>query len=153
MLLIDGESEDELADEENISDIRKTSALVRLKHTNISQPRLGNIDRNAGENIRCIKLLTYWLKKAIYEKNNNPKYSESSGTLPPPKILKLLAQAHNYIKAYADLETSFTTPLPFPLVQMARTFLFVWLAILPFAILDSIESKPAAMMIMFMVSA
>ena len=37
-----------------------------------------------------------------------------------------------FVKAVEELAIYMTTPLPFPLVQMAKTFLLVWLVTLPF---------------------
>jgi len=45
-----------------------------------------------------------------------------------------------------------TTPFPFPLVQMTRTFLFLWVFTLPFALTYDIGQFPALLMIVFFVT-
>ena len=42
-----------------------------------------------------------------------------------------------------------TTPLPFPLVQMTRTFLFLWIFTLPFGLLNDFEKLPPLIVIIF----
>lgn len=45
-----------------------------------------------------------------------------------------------------------TTPFPFPLVQMARTFLFFYIYTLPFALLNDASKPLAHLCVVFMVS-
>jgi hypothetical protein len=44
-----------------------------------------------------------------------------------------------------------TTPFPFPLVQMARTFLFFYIYTLPFALLSDTSKPLAHLCVIFMV--
>lgn len=45
--------------------------------------------------------------------------------------LRLCAFVDDFVAAHATLEIYMTSPLPFPLVQMTKTFIFVWLLTLP----------------------
>merc|ERR1719273_1907097 len=45
-----------------------------------------------------------------------------------------------------------SAPFPFPLVQMARTFLFVWVFTLPFALNNDIVDATAFIFIIFFIS-
>lgn len=45
--------------------------------------------------------------------------------------LRWLDFVGDYLKAFSVLENHMTTPIPFPMVQMTKTFLFVWLFSLP----------------------
>merc|ERR1719464_588649 len=57
------------------------------------------------------------------------------------KELRLLLFSSQFVTAYHGLMSLITTPFPFPLVQMARTFLFVWVFSLPFVLAKSIEKR------------
>lgn len=45
-----------------------------------------------------------------------------------------------------------TTPFPFPLVQMARTFLFLYVYTLPFALLEDASDAVAHVLVIFLVT-
>eukprot|EP00549_Striatella_unipunctata_P015225 CAMPEP_0118679270 /NCGR_PEP_ID=MMETSP0800-20121206/3696_1 /TAXON_ID=210618 ORGANISM="Striatella unipunctata, Strain CCMP2910" /NCGR_SAMPLE_ID=MMETSP0800 /ASSEMBLY_ACC=CAM_ASM_000638 /LENGTH=399 /DNA_ID=CAMNT_0006575249 /DNA_START=1379 /DNA_END=2579 /DNA_ORIENTATION=+ len=55
-------------------------------------------------------------------------------------------------KAYHGLMKLISAPFPFPLVQMTRTFLFVWVFTLPFALVADIEKLPALVLLMFFIT-
>jgi len=52
--------------------------------------------------------------------------------------LKLLSCTCDFISAYHGLMKLLNTPYPFPMLQMTRTFLFVWVFTLPFALANDI---------------
>lgn len=54
--------------------------------------------------------------------------------------LKLLAFTGDYLNAFNKLDGLLQTSFPFPLIQMARTILFVWIFTLPFSLVH--ESYP-----------
>jgi predicted membrane chloride channel (bestrophin family) len=68
------------------------------------------------------------------------------------KELYLLAFVSDFSKSYHGLMQLITTPFPFPLVQMARTFLFFWIFSLPFALVAQYQSIPALLVIIFILT-
>jgi hypothetical protein len=50
---------------------------------------------------------------------------------------QLLASVSDFMKGYHAIRKYLTTPIPFPMVQMGRIFLFFYVFTLPFAILSS----------------
>lgn len=101
----------------------------------------------ADENTRAPKVTAYWLRKVISQQKN---FLESE--LPFQKESVLLDYVSNFLTAYGDLEKFFTTPFPFPFVQMGRTLLFVWMFTLPFAITNGIAKSFASMVIIFLLT-
>jgi len=68
------------------------------------------------------------------------------------KELYLLNFVSDMSKSYHGLMKLSATPFPFPLVQMARTFLFFWIFSLPFALVAQYESMPALLVINFILT-
>lgn len=101
----------------------------------------------ADENSRAPKVTAYWLRMVIAQQKN---FLENE--LPFQKESVLLDYVSNFLTAYSDLEKYFTTPFPFPFVQMGRTLLFVWMFTLPFAITNGIAKSAASMAIMFLLT-
>lgn len=60
-----------------------------------------------------------------------------------PEEGKLLGAIDGLMAGYYGIRSFLTTPFPFPLVQMSRTFLFFYLFTTPFALLQDV-SKPIA---------
>lgn len=59
-------------------------------------------------------------------------YSERSGVeFQLLEKMRMLDFVHSFVKHYSDLVKLASTPLPFPMVQMARTCLFLWVFSLP----------------------
>ena len=127
---------------------KRETAVRYLAHASNSQ-ELHSEEREAGENSRAIRILTFWLKKAIYSQDI---YLEKDKQIIVPRLCVLLDFASQFMKSYSSLESNFTTPMPFPLVQLTRTILFVWIFILPFAIVNGVTKEGASMLIMFLVS-
>jgi predicted membrane chloride channel (bestrophin family) len=63
--------------------------------------------------------------------------------------LKLLSCTSDFIAAYHGLMKLLSTPYPFPMLQMTRTFLFVWVFTLPFALANDIISFLPLLLIVF----
>jgi len=68
------------------------------------------------------------------------------------KELKLHAFVSNFVTAYHGLMKLITTPFPFPLVQMARTFLFIWIFSLPFVLVRDVSKLPALSLLIFFIT-
>ena len=90
-------------------------------------------------------LVIYNIRKLIARNN---EYLQSA--LEVPLELKLYANISDFSASYYGLKKLITTPFPFPLVQMARTFLYFWIFTLPFAlVMDMQTSVWATMMTIF----
>jgi hypothetical protein len=64
-------------------------------------------------------------------------------------VVILFYSLHVYI--LCSTRKFMTTPFPFPLVQMARTFLFFYIYTLPFALLSDTSLPLAHLFVIFMV--
>jgi len=58
----------------------------------------------------------------------------------------------HFLDAYNDLMVLMTTPEPFPLVQMTRTFLFVWVFTIPFALVQNFDDAFPLILIVFFIT-
>lgn len=63
--------------------------------------------------------------------------------------LGLLTNVSNFIRSYHQIMKLVNSPFPFPLVQMTRTLLFIWLFSLPFALVDKMDTLVAPIIVMF----
>lgn len=98
-------------------------------------------------------LLSYKLREAIV-KNRDGTWLQP-GTLRHPcnEELRLFDHVNAYLEAFDALKKYMTNPLPFPLVQMAKTSLFVWLFSLPFCLCHDSYKNPAMVVLMvFLIS-
>jgi predicted membrane chloride channel (bestrophin family) len=66
--------------------------------------------------------------------------------------LLLFTFAKNLFTAYHNFSKLSMVPFPFPLLQMSRTFLFVWTFTLPFALASDINSLPAILLMIFAIT-
>ena len=98
-------------------------------------------------NERVPMVLTVFLRSAIASQR---EYLEHP--MHVNRELRLYQFVSDFVTAYHGLMKIVTTPFPFPLVQMARTFLFLWVFTLPFAIENDIGKLPALVMIIFFVT-
>lgn len=68
------------------------------------------------------------------------------------EMLKLLGHVEEGLNHFTELETLLVSPYPFPLVQMARTFLFFWVYTLPFALVGNFKNLVVILICMFFVT-
>jgi putative membrane protein len=78
-------------------------------------------------------LLALWLRITI---SSNRECERSS--LSALQYIELDQQVGKLVQSFHALTKLTSTPLPFPLVQMARTFLSIWVLTLPFALQSEI---------------
>lgn len=78
--------------------------------------------------------LAFDLRRTIMAHRGDPSRLENDAVWLHPcnEELRLLSLTDAFVKAVGNLEIYMTTPLPFPLVQMTKTFLLVWIFTLPF---------------------
>jgi predicted membrane chloride channel (bestrophin family) len=104
------------------------------------------------ESCRTPILVAFGLRQEIMK----PRFASPPGSIlkvgiwehPSNEELKLLERVADFLKAYSGLQCWLTTPLPFPLVQMTKTFLFVWIFTLPIALCHDYFNHPVALLIM-----
>ena len=71
---------------------------------------------------------------------------------PPLHILeksKMMDLITTYTASYVNLLKLASTPLPFPLVQMGRTFLFLWTFTIPFALVGIVSELFSVLIFVF----
>lgn len=73
-------------------------------------------------------------------------YNTDSVELELMEKITLIGKIDNYLAAYRELLKIASTPLPFPMVQMGRTFLFLWIFTMPLA-LAGLEVQLSAVLI------
>jgi len=84
---------------------------------------------------RCPILLSVFLRTAL------SAHESFEVQLHALERLRLLQHNTDFVRDYHGLMKLLTTPFPFPLVQMTRTFLFLWVFTLPFALLKDFDSR------------
>ena len=63
--------------------------------------------------------------------------------------IKLVDMLNEFIVHFRNLLKLASTPLPFPLLQMGRTFLFLWTFSIPFVLRGVVEERYTAMVFVF----
>mmetsp|Transcript_6864 Transcript_6864/g.8896 ORF Transcript_6864/g.8896 Transcript_6864/m.8896 type:complete len:375 (-) Transcript_6864:91-1215(-) len=92
--------------------------------------------------------IAYLLRKTIHAHSTrlNAKLETSHEN-------KLHASVDSFMSGYYGMRKFLTTPVPFPMIQMARTFLFLYLLTVPFVMLtDTISSNFARCLIVFLIT-
>lgn len=97
------------------------------------------------ENMRVPIRMAYLLRKELRKQRKM-----LAKPLLVPQELKLYTSVDQFMTGYYGMRKFMTTPFPFPLVQMARTFLFFYVFTVPFALLSD-KSNPAAHCIVIMI--
>jgi Bestrophin, RFP-TM, chloride channel len=99
------------------------------------------------ESMRVPIRLAFLLRKTIHsqETSLNPK-------IPTPIENKLHASVDGFMAGYYAICTFLTTPVPFPLIQMARTFLFLYVYTIPFVLLGDPSSVYAHYFYVFLIT-
>jgi predicted membrane chloride channel (bestrophin family) len=94
-------------------------------------------------------ILAHHLRKVILDQRTGA-FKEAN--LHVAEELKILSFIDQYVVAWASLNKLQTTPFPFPLVQMGRTFLFFWIFSLPFVIVKDKMNPTWLMVLMFFIT-
>lgn len=84
------------------------------------------------ENMRVPVQLTYQLRTIIHDQRQMLKPPLETG-----QENKLLASVDSFSGGYYGIRQFLTTPYPFPLMQMSRTFLFFYVFTVPFALIET----------------
>ena len=91
--------------------------------------------------------MAYLLRQTIHSNEGrlSPPLAELFGS-------KVLAEVDTFLDGYYGVQTFMTTPVPFPLIQMARTFLFLYVFTIPFVMLDDESSDVAHCFAVFLIT-
>lgn len=113
------------------------SSTNRIRNSNSKHRALAHgVRRPEDEVLRIPLLLSYTLREKIISSRND-------GVLSTPfhinEELKILQFVGEFNAAYHGLRKLIRTPYPFPLIQMTRTFLFVWVFTLPFSLVGDMD--------------
>jgi predicted membrane chloride channel (bestrophin family) len=99
------------------------------------------------ESMRVPIRISYLLRKSIHKQKNilNRPMECTQETILHSSVDKFLA-------GYYDIVKLLTTPVPFPLVQMARTFLFLYVFAIPFVLWGDESSETAHCISVFLLT-
>ena len=100
-------------------------------------------------NERLPMVLTMFIQSTIA---SHVDYLDPKKPLHPTKELKLYSLVSDFVQAYHGLMKLVTTPFPFPLVQMTRTFLFIWVFTLPWVLVNDLQKIPALVFSIFFIT-
>jgi predicted membrane chloride channel (bestrophin family) len=107
-------------------------------------------------NERTPLVLAMWVQSTIASNVEYLKKVDEEGKEIPMlhanKELKLYSQLSDFVKSYHGLMKLVSTPFPFPLVQMTRTFLFIWIFTLPWVLVNDLDKFPSLIFIVFFIT-
>jgi predicted membrane chloride channel (bestrophin family) len=87
------------------------------------------------ETMRTPIQLAYLLRKSIHSQQKRLRVP-----LVAAQEMKLLASVESFMEGYYGIRKFMTTPVPFPLIQMSRTFVFLYLFTIPFVLMQDQSS-------------
>lgn len=90
------------------------------------------------ETMRVPIHLAYLLRKSVHSQSKRLRTP-----LNPAQELKLMGSIDSFMGGYYGIRKFLTTPVPFPLIQMSRTFVFLYVFTVPFVLLAD-KSSPLA---------
>lgn len=96
---------------------------------------------------RCVDLLTLFLRTTLLE---NDEYLDRA--LTEGQTSRLLTYVDRFVNAYHGMLKNWSTPFPFPMVQMARFLLLVWIYTLPFALVNVITKLAPLLILIFFIT-
>jgi len=99
------------------------------------------------ENMRVPILVGALLRKSIIEHCKRLPIP-----LEVPQEMKLLSSVDQCVSAFSGIRKFNSTPVPFPLIQMSRTFLFLYLYTVPFVFLPDNSSVYAHCFAIFLLT-
>lgn len=100
------------------------------------------------ENMRVPVRMAYALRETIHSE----KILFGSDKLETTQENMLLASVSSFMNGYYGMRKFMTTPVPFPLVQMARTFLFFYVFTVPFTLLDDRSDAVVHCIVVFIIT-
>eukprot|EP00559_Dactyliosolen_fragilissimus_P007720 CAMPEP_0184859442 /NCGR_PEP_ID=MMETSP0580-20130426/4446_1 /TAXON_ID=1118495 /ORGANISM="Dactyliosolen fragilissimus" /LENGTH=300 /DNA_ID=CAMNT_0027356077 /DNA_START=281 /DNA_END=1183 /DNA_ORIENTATION=+ len=119
---------------------------IDCNYFNVSMGSSRSLDTNASclrteltnECFRSPITLIYRLRETFMsQRQNEALHKRLFFRHPCNEEFRCLEHSSDYLKGYHMAVDLITTPFPFPLVQMARTFMFLWVFTLPLALIGS----------------
>eukprot|EP00542_Grammatophora_oceanica_P002347 CAMPEP_0194065714 /NCGR_PEP_ID=MMETSP0009_2-20130614/85623_1 /TAXON_ID=210454 /ORGANISM="Grammatophora oceanica, Strain CCMP 410" /LENGTH=460 /DNA_ID=CAMNT_0038718593 /DNA_START=473 /DNA_END=1855 /DNA_ORIENTATION=- len=101
------------------------------------------------ENFRAPIILAYNVRETIMRQRNG---NYLKARMHVNEELRILNYVGDFMQSFHGLQKLITTPFPFPLVQMCRTFLFFWIFSLPLVLLNQMEEVWHVCVMMFIVT-
>jgi predicted membrane chloride channel (bestrophin family) len=95
-------------------------------------------------NYKAPSVLAYRLRDTMLQCR-----TKVSPRMPLGEEMQIMNLIHAYVVDYHKLKAEVSTPFPFPFVQMARTFLFVWVFTIPFVMARGVENMPLTTFLVF----
>ena len=95
------------------------------------QPMEHEIRSEFEESMRIPIRISYLLKKSFYSQEQRLEHP-----FHPLERASVMSTIDNFMSGYYGIRLFLTTPIPFPLVQMSRTFLFAYVFTIPFCLLS-----------------
>uniref|UniRef100_A0A7S1Y3W0 Bestrophin homolog n=1 Tax=Grammatophora oceanica TaxID=210454 RepID=A0A7S1Y3W0_9STRA len=106
-------------------------------------------ERTEGEeNMRVPIRMAFKLRQAI----RMQRQALESKPIETSQENKMLGSVDSFMVGYYGMRKFLTTPFPFPLVQMARTFLFFYVFTVPFALLSDDSAAVAHCVVIFILT-
>lgn len=121
---------------------RPTSILTDLAHGPRTQ---------TDENFRAPLVWAYNLRDTLLQTRKDASILPTHA-LHVNESLKFLALTSEFVSAYHGLQKLITTPFPFPLVQMTRTFLFTWVFSLPLVLMQDNDTTWEVLILVFLLT-
>jgi predicted membrane chloride channel (bestrophin family) len=104
--------------------------ILKSTQTKGHSSKWGFAKRTEAEEVQRIPfIMSQHVRIAIYDHKKCLANEVSA-----PFMLKFNGLLDGFVGAYNNQEQMFKTPMPFPMVQMARTMMFLWIYSLPFAL-------------------
>jgi predicted membrane chloride channel (bestrophin family) len=107
-------------------DVEQNTFVHRYAHTSRAESE---------ESLRVPIRLAYLLRKTL-----NSHKKRLVDPLPVAHVGKIMANIDTTMNGYYGVRQFMTTPVPFPLIQMARTFLFLYVFTVPFVLIGDESS-------------
>mmetsp|Transcript_47345 Transcript_47345/g.71667 ORF Transcript_47345/g.71667 Transcript_47345/m.71667 type:complete len:254 (-) Transcript_47345:288-1049(-) len=137
-----------------LKSVNYSGTSVRNRMMNWAHTDLSLTDEN--ENFRAPILLAYALRAELLSQRSGERIKtrrvDTKTPVHPNEEKYLLAYVDAFVTSYHNLKKLASTPFPFPLVQMARTFIFIYSYALPFALADSMIQPVGAMLVIFFIT-
>jgi len=88
------------------------------------------------DSMRVPLRVAYLLRESICSQGDRLKHP-----MPVPKELKLMGSVDSFLNGYYGMREFMTTPVPFPLIQMTRTIVLLYIFTIPFVLLADASNE------------
>jgi predicted membrane chloride channel (bestrophin family) len=99
--------------------------------------------------VQALRIHLYTVNKQIFQQGDDPTSNDTGRRLELLERMRMLDQLNEFTINYRNLLKCASTPLPFTLVQMGRTFLFLWTFTIPLVLRGVVNEIYSAMVFVF----